>query len=182
MWDLLSVGLRGRHQEPSEVPAGLSPVLPWHSGEGTGALRYQVSGKNIHPPCSKSTSLLRCGPYKAHVYRQGSPLSDLTNPDPWCRDTTVTHHSPPLLYNLDTDPGERWDLAATEPDIVNLLLERLREEAGKVSWRTSEMEKGNSVLAAPCCNKVVQCSQSVTAASHLQVPCSPWPACCDCHF
>ena len=116
------------------------------------------------------------------MYRQGSPLSDLTNPDPWCRDTTVTHHSPPLLYNLDTDPGERWDLAATEPDIVNLLLERLREEAGKVSWRTSEMEKGNSVLAAPCCNKVVNCSQSVTAASHLQVPCSPWPACCDCHF
>ena len=52
--------------------------------------------------------MVRCGEYKAHVYTEGSSLSDDSNPDPVCRSTApLTLHSPPLLFNLDTDPGER---------------------------------------------------------------------------
>ena len=50
---------------------------------------------------------IRCGSYKAHVFTEGSSLSDNDNPDSWCRQSSsLTHHSPPLLYNLDTDPGQ----------------------------------------------------------------------------
>ena len=49
---------------------------------------------------------IRCGGYKAHVYTQGSSLSDDNNPDSWCQGSSrLTKHSPPLLYNLNTDPG-----------------------------------------------------------------------------
>lgn len=51
---------------------------------------------------------IRCGSYKAHVYTEGSSLSDDSNPDPACGGSaSLTLHSPPLLYNLDSDPGER---------------------------------------------------------------------------
>ena len=96
----------------------------------------------------------RCGAYKAHVYSQGSSLSDTANPDQRCSDPTIIHHSPPLLYNLDTDPGERWDLATSKPALAASLQARLEEMAARVSWATSEMARGNSDLAAPCCNKV----------------------------
>ena len=96
---------------------------------------------------------VRCGAYKAHVYSQGSSLSDTSNPDQWCSDPTITHHSPPLLYHLDTDPGERWDLSSSLPGLAASLLARLEEMAARVSWAPSEMGRGNSD-PAPCCNKV----------------------------
>ena len=88
------------------------------------------------------------------MYSQGSSLSDTDNPDQRCSDPTIIHHSPPLLYNLDTDPGERWDLATSKPALAASLQARLEEMAARVSWATSEMARGNSDLAAPCCNKV----------------------------
>ena len=39
----------------------------------------------------------------------------------------------PLLYNLETDPGERYDLAGKFPDVVKEMLahaERVREDLG----------------------------------------------------
>lgn len=50
---------------------------------------------------------LRHGPYKAHFFTQtefgGEPAAA---------------HDPPLLYNLDEDPGEKYDVAARHPDVI----------------------------------------------------------------
>jgi hypothetical protein len=55
---------------------------------------------------------IRKGVYKAHfitsgAYGEGEPR---------------TEHNPPLLFNLAEDPGERYDLAAAHPDIVDDLV------------------------------------------------------------
>ncbi len=33
-------------------------------------------------------------------------------------DATVTTHNPPLLYNVEHDPGEQFDVAAEHPDVI----------------------------------------------------------------
>ncbi len=50
---------------------------------------------------------LRHGPYKAHFFTR-SEYGD----DP------EVAHDPPLLYNLDQDPGERYDVAARHTDVI----------------------------------------------------------------
>lgn len=35
-------------------------------------------------------------------------------------------HSPPMLFDLSTDPGERWDVAARQPDIVEKIGEKIK--------------------------------------------------------
>jgi arylsulfatase A len=50
---------------------------------------------------------LRQGPYKAHFFTKSEYGSDAEKA-----------HDPPLLYDLDQDPGERWDVAARHPDVI----------------------------------------------------------------
>jgi arylsulfatase A-like enzyme len=59
---------------------------------------------------------VRSGPYKAHF---------VTREEGW--DQSPRPIDPPWLYNLDTDPAERYDLAAERPDIVGAL-RRLAED------------------------------------------------------
>ena len=118
-----------------------------------------------HP--DKGPYAIRCGQYKAHVYTRGSSLSDDENPDSACHSSSrETHHSPPLLFNLDTDPGERWDISQDLPEVARKLEKELQVMAASTPWAPSQMERGNSPSAAPCCNKY---------------PCQPWPGCCDCN-
>ena len=53
---------------------------------------------------------VRSGPYKLHL---------VTREEGW--DQTPKPLDPPWLYNLDTDPAERYDLAAERPDVVAAL-------------------------------------------------------------
>jgi arylsulfatase A len=50
---------------------------------------------------------LRHGPFKAHFFTKSE-----YGPDP------EVAHDPPLLYNLDEDPGEQFDVAARHPDVI----------------------------------------------------------------
>jgi len=54
----------------------------------------------------------RQGSYKAHFVTEGRyglpPLR--------------TDHNPPLLFNLDEDPGELFDIASTHPDVLTSIL------------------------------------------------------------
>ncbi|KAK7002158.1 hypothetical protein SK128_010132, partial [Halocaridina rubra] len=59
---------------------------------------------------------VRDGRYKAHFYTEGSDLSDPDNYDPMCPASHgLTQHNPPLLFDLQVDPGERYDLGK-DPD------------------------------------------------------------------
>jgi arylsulfatase A-like enzyme len=56
----------------------------------------------------------RLGPWKAHFVTRSGYGPDLPAP-----------HSPPLLYNLDQDPSERFDVAARHPDVVRRIREHV---------------------------------------------------------
>jgi arylsulfatase A len=51
---------------------------------------------------------VRKGPWKAHFTTQWA----------YTPDNNKTEHSPPGLYNLDTDPSEKYDVAADHPEVV----------------------------------------------------------------
>ncbi|XP_022099421.1 arylsulfatase A-like [Acanthaster planci] len=104
--------------------------------------------------------------YKAHYFTRGNKLSGSTNRDHDCRDSAkLTPHDPPLLFNLDQDPGERYDLSA-DPKYKSLL-EKIAAikgsfEAG-MTWGRSQIN-GTNPSVEPCCSP----------------GCSPFPACCRC--
>jgi arylsulfatase A len=54
---------------------------------------------------------VRKGPYKAHFITSGA----------YGEGEARVEHTPPLLFNLAEDPGERHDIAAAHPDIVAAL-------------------------------------------------------------
>lgn len=51
---------------------------------------------------------VRMGPWKIHFVTQWA----------YARDSQPTEHDPPALYNLETDPGESFDVAADHPEVV----------------------------------------------------------------
>lgn len=57
---------------------------------------------------------VRVGDYKAHFRTQ-----DAYGPD-------ITEHNPPLLYNLNVDPSEKYDVAATHPEVIQKINEVLK--------------------------------------------------------
>ena len=50
---------------------------------------------------------LRHGPFKAHFFTRAEYGAD-----------AVRAHEPPLLYNVDVDPGERFEIGAKHPDVM----------------------------------------------------------------
>jgi arylsulfatase A len=62
---------------------------------------------------------IRKGPWKIHLFTKSG-----YGPD------AAEKHDPPLLYNLETDPGEKFNIANQRPDIIAQLL-RLAEEHKK---------------------------------------------------
>jgi arylsulfatase A-like enzyme len=57
---------------------------------------------------------VRVGDYKAHFITQ-----DAYGPD-------MSEHNPPLLYNLNVDPSEKYDVAAANPDVIKKIKEVVR--------------------------------------------------------
>lgn len=51
---------------------------------------------------------MRVGPWKAHFITQES----------YTGNNKPTEHDPPVLYNLNVDPSEKWNVAEDHPDIV----------------------------------------------------------------
>jgi arylsulfatase A-like enzyme len=71
----------------------------------------------------------RLGPWKAHfVTRSG-----------YGPDGPATH-DPPLLYNLDEDPSERFDVAARHPDVVRRILELVEAHRRTVVTVTNQLD------------------------------------------
>ena len=51
---------------------------------------------------------LRKGPWKAHFATQES----------YTGNNKLNEHDPPVLYNLEVDPSEKWDVAAEHPEVI----------------------------------------------------------------
>ncbi|XP_023802117.1 arylsulfatase A-like [Cyanistes caeruleus] len=144
----------------------LSPLL---FGEGKSPRQavffYPPSPDPLHGPFA-----VRLGKYKAHFFTQGSFHSD-TTPDQACHGVTpLTPHLPPLLFDLETDPGENYDLledSAVSPELLGVLrditLRKVLLEQ-RLKFGDSQMAKGGDAELQPCCAP----------------GCSPKPSCCRC--
>ncbi|XP_069812399.1 arylsulfatase A [Dendropsophus ebraccatus] len=138
-------------------------------------LKGEKSPRNTfyyYPPSIDSTRgiyALRMGKYKAHFYTQGAFHSE-TTPDPDCHITALlTEHNPPLLFDLDTDPAENYNLLKAvipkdlEP-IVNAIQNERERFLKSMTYAESEINKGKDPSLRPCCNP----------------ECTPKPNCCHC--
>jgi arylsulfatase A-like enzyme len=57
---------------------------------------------------------VRAGDYKAHFITQSG------------YEPQAIEHDPPLLYNLNVDPSEKYDIAADHPEVIEQILEVVR--------------------------------------------------------
>ena len=74
---------------------------------------------------------IRKGPYKAHFITETSYVDD----------TMRTLHDPPLLFNVDEDPSEAYDIAEAHPEVIEEILVIAREHDQGVDQREPELEK-----------------------------------------
>ncbi|XP_066579871.1 arylsulfatase A [Amia ocellicauda] len=115
-----------------------------------------------------SVFAVRLGKYKAHYYTQGAGHSD-TTPDHDCHfDALLKSHDPPLLFDLESDPSENYNLAtASHPEykavLVKILDAKTQFEKTMV-FGESQVGKGSDPALEPCCDP----------------QCSPKPTCCVC--
>ena len=115
---------------------------------------------------------VRFNNYKVHYFTAGADQSDIDNYDLSCRVTAgFVKQDPPLLFDLDADPGERYPIPPSDPRYESVVAEieaaTLAEES-QVVWEESEILKGETPEAAPCCSG--------------DPSCEPYPACCDCGY
>ncbi|TSK38340.1 Arylsulfatase A [Bagarius yarrelli] len=111
---------------------------------------------------------VRMGKYKAHYYTRGSAQSE-TTPDQDCRVISpLKYHDPPLLFDLESDPAENYNLSLKDhPELVSVLqdINNLKDEfQASMQFGQSEIGKGTDPNLAPCCKP----------------HCSPKPECCQC--
>ena len=116
---------------------------------------------------------IRYKQYKAHFFTEGNSLSDDTNYDAACHQSSRRNHtSQPLMFDLNSDPGERHSI---DPDTAEYkaalkAVLRVRDHLDKtVTWAPSEVLKGTSRDAEPCCN------------TFQGTACEPFPKCCNCN-
>ncbi len=64
---------------------------------------------------------VRVGSYKAHLITE----SGYSQPD-------KTVHNPPLLYNLDEDPSEQYEISAKHPEIIEQIMQVVKEHKAKL--------------------------------------------------
>jgi arylsulfatase A-like enzyme len=73
---------------------------------------------------------LRHGPYKAHFFTRSE-----YGPDP------EVAHDPPLLYDLDQDPGERYDIASRHPEVIAAIRRIAADHAKTLRPVENQLEK-----------------------------------------
>jgi arylsulfatase A len=60
---------------------------------------------------------VRKGPFKAHFF---------TKPEYGKTELVETQHDPPLLYNLEIDPSEKYNVAEDNPEVIADILEEAK--------------------------------------------------------
>ncbi len=72
----------------------------------------------------------RKGPYKAHFMTQAG--YGQAKPE---------EHDPPLLFNLDIDPAERFNIAGNHADVIADIRQEVEKHQAKMEFAPSELEK-----------------------------------------
>ncbi|MHC4876828.1 MAG: sulfatase family protein [Planctomycetota bacterium] len=73
---------------------------------------------------------MRVGPWKAHFITQES----------YTGNNKPTEHDPPVLYNLNVDPSEKWNVAQDHPDIIDSVKAAARQHRQTVKPVPSQLE------------------------------------------
>nr|XP_028602570.1 arylsulfatase A [Podarcis muralis]XP_028602572.1 arylsulfatase A [Podarcis muralis]XP_028602573.1 arylsulfatase A [Podarcis muralis]XP_028602574.1 arylsulfatase A [Podarcis muralis]XP_028602575.1 arylsulfatase A [Podarcis muralis]XP_028602576.1 arylsulfatase A [Podarcis muralis]XP_028602577.1 arylsulfatase A [Podarcis muralis] len=144
----------------------LSPIL-FGSGKSPRQTMF------YYPPApsqSLGVFAVRYGKYKAHFFTQGAFHSD-TTPDQDCHGLTpLKGHEPPLLFDLESDPAENYNLlrgGSVGPDVLSALKELCLQKAlfdKQMEFGESQLARGSDPSLEPCCSP----------------SCSPKPSCCSC--
>jgi arylsulfatase A-like enzyme len=71
----------------------------------------------------------RVGPWKAHFLTQ----TGYGQPEPEA-------HDPPLLFNLEVDPGEKYNVAEKHPDVIDEIRRRVEQHRETMSPAHSQLE------------------------------------------
>ncbi|HEX8332809.1 MAG TPA: sulfatase, partial [Segetibacter sp.] len=106
-------------------------------------------GMNIWPLLSEEKQEVREYVYYYHrsdlqAIRKGKWKAHFITKPSFAKDVTATVHQIPLLYNLDVDPSEKYDVSKNNPDIINEIkkeYDRYRAEVGKVPSIISDIIK-----------------------------------------
>ncbi|XP_069486211.1 arylsulfatase A-like [Ambystoma mexicanum] len=137
--------------------------------KGRGSRRKTMFYYPTAPNETQGVFALRHGKYKVHYFTQGSIFSGST-PDEDCHPTAkMTPHDPPLLFDLESDPAENYNLLAggMTADLQQILSNIKREKdifEKTMTFGESQILKGTDTALRPCCNPT----------------CSPKPLCCRC--
>ena len=73
---------------------------------------------------------MRVGPWKAHFITQES----------YTGNNKAVEHDPPVLYNLEVDPSEKWNVAADHPDIIDAIKRAAERHKRTVKPVPSQLE------------------------------------------
>lgn len=99
-------------------------LLPLFSGEA------DTIRDTVYYYRTQTLFAIRQGPWKAHFITQGS----------YQNSGNYTEHATPLLFNLDHDPGEQYNLAEAHPEIVAQLTAAAEDHVARTPPAASQLE------------------------------------------
>ncbi|XP_036374261.1 arylsulfatase A-like [Megalops cyprinoides] len=142
----------------------MSDILFRHGPSKREAMFYYPTGASEkHGPFA-----VRLGRFKAHYFTAGS-IKSSTTPDQDCHETAhLKYHDTPLLFDLETDPSENYNLATPDHPEYKAVLQLIQDvktdfEGGMV-FGEAQVGKGTDPALEPCCAP----------------QCTPKPTCCSC--
>ncbi len=83
---------------------------------------------------------VRKGPFKAHFF---------TKPEYGKTELIETEHDPPLLFNLEVDPSEKYDIAEDHPEIIADILEEVKRHRSDLVPGENQLVKRIKEESAP---------------------------------
>jgi arylsulfatase A-like enzyme len=118
------VTLAGGHP-PADRQLDGSDVSPLFLGAGPSPRKvmFFYRGETLYA--------VRNGPYKAHFITEGAYRPDYPRKE----------HNPPLLYNLDHDPSERFDISKKHPEVIADIQKIAEKHLKTVKHVENQLEK-----------------------------------------
>lgn len=100
----------------------LRPVL-FGKGKSTRKTMFYYRGSKLYA--------VRKGPFKAHLFTQTA----------YQKKNPVIKHDPPLLFNVETDPSEKYDVADQYPEVIADILAELKKHLANLVRGEDQLAK-----------------------------------------